>query len=419
MRIAVVNSHHTRVGGAEAYLDTVIPVLAAAGHQIAFFSELHSAPSLQRIRVPASAPVWCASEIGIPRALAALESWRPNVIYVNSMNDLAAAARIVECAPAVLFAHAYYGTCISGNKMFSAPRPRPCARRFGWRCFIQYYPHRCGGLNPLRMWDDYQKQSARLALLDRYAAILTASAHMRAEFVRQGLPPQRVHALRLPLAPARFPRPLDTETAQATPAKNRELRLLFVGRMTRLKGGPIMLDALALAAASLGRPLKATFVGDGPARMQWERKSRRVQAANTNLNLEFSGWLNSVSLDQLMRDSDLLVMPSTWPEPFGLVGPEAGLCGLPAAAFAVGGIPEWLSDGINGHLASGDPPSAAGLARAIIECVRDPAELARLSNGARELSNRFNLDAHVDALLAIFAAVIGVNADAAALAPTS
>jgi len=69
------------------------------------------------------------------------------------------------------------------------------------------------------------------------------------------------------------------------------------------------------------------------------------------------------------------------------------------------------------HLAPGDPPSAAGLARAIIECVSDPAELARLRNGARELLNRFNLGAHIDALLAIFEGVIGTNA--AAHAPAS
>ena len=417
MRIAVVNTHHVRVGGAETYLDTVISALDDAGHQIALLSELDSPPTLPPIRLPATAPAWCASEMGWLQTLAALKSWRPDIIYVHGMDDLPGAAGIVETAPAVLFAHGYYGTCISGNKMFFAPRPRPCARRFGSRCFVQYYPHRCGGLSPLRMWTDYQRQSARLALLGRYAAILTASAHMRTEFVRHGCAPQRVHALRLPLAPARSSRSAGSETAQATPAENRELRLLYVGRMTRLKGGPIMLDALALAAASLGRLLKVTFVGDGPERAQWERKSRRVQAANTNLNIEFRGLLNPASLDQLMRDSDLLVVPSTWPEPFGLVGPEAGLRDLPAAAFAVGGIPEWLSDGINGHLAPGDPPSAAGLARAIVECVRDPAELARLSNGARELSSRFSLDAHVDALLAIFEGAIGVNA--AGPAPTS
>ena len=109
-----------------------------------------------------------------------------------------------------------------------------------------------------------------------------------------------------------------------------------------------------------------------------------------------------------MLDSDLLVVPSTWPEPFGLVGPEAGLHGLPAAAFAVGGVPEWLSDGVNGHLAPGDPPSAAGLARAIVECLREPAELARLSRGAREMALRFELDAHLETLVRILGQAAGL-----------
>ena len=50
------------------------------------------------------------------------------------------------------------------------------------------------------------------------------------------------------------------------------------------------------------------------------------------------------------------MVPSIWPEPFGQVGPEAGLYGVPAAAFAVGGTPSWLTDGVNGRLAPGDPP---------------------------------------------------------------
>src|SRR6185437_5247050 len=212
MRIVIANAHHARIGGAETYLDTIIPALGAAGHQIAFFSELDAPPGVQQIRLPAGTPAWCASETGMSRAVAALESWRPDIIYVHGMHDLPAAARILEIAPAVLFAHGYYGTCISGKKMFSAPRVRPCARRFGWRCLIQYYPHRCGGLSPLRMWSDYQKQSARLELMGRYAAILTASAHMRAELMRHGLAPERIHAVRLPLAPDRFSRSVPTAT---------------------------------------------------------------------------------------------------------------------------------------------------------------------------------------------------------------
>ena len=52
-----------------------------------------------------------------------------------------------------------------------------------------------------------------------------------------------------------------------------------------------------------------------------------------------------------MKASRLLVVPSVWPEPFGSVGMAAARCGVPAAAFAVGGIPQWLHDGVNGHLA--------------------------------------------------------------------
>jgi glycosyltransferase involved in cell wall biosynthesis len=352
--------------------------------------------------------------MGTRQALAALEQWRPDVIYVHGMY-LQSAAPVVEIAPVVLFAHGYYGTCISGNKMFAAPRPRPCARRFGLRCFVHYYPHRCGGLNPMRMLLDYSSQAARLALMRRYAAILTTSDHMRAEFVRHGLSPERVHTLRPPLAPDRFFQPpAGAENARVPATADRELRLLFAGRMTGLKGGLIMIDALAPVASALKRPLRVTFVGDGPDRPRWEQRARRAQTASSNLQIEFTGWLDPSRLGQLMLDSDLLVVPSTWPEPFGLVGPEAGVHGLPAAAFAVGGIPEWLRDGVNGRLAPGDPPSAAGLAHAIVECVRDPAELARLKNGALEQARRYGLQAHIDALLAIFASVTGVKAAAMA-----
>src|ERR1700730_19355228 len=109
MRIAAVNWNRALVGGAETYLDAVLPALAAAGQQIAFFSELGSSPSAQRIRLPECAPAWCTSEMGLPQALAALESWRPDTIYVHAMDDLPTAARIVEIGAAQLLAPAYSG----------------------------------------------------------------------------------------------------------------------------------------------------------------------------------------------------------------------------------------------------------------------------------------------------------------------
>ena len=97
----------------------------------------------------------------------------------------------------------------------------------------------------------------------------------------------------------------------------------------------------------------------------------------------------------LLDEADLLVVPSVWPEPFGLVGPEAGLHGVPAAGFAVGGIPEWLQDGVNGCLAPGDPPTTAGLADAIVRCLADPDTHRRLRQEAVRCAQRFSMTRHL------------------------
>ena len=94
-------------------------------------------------------------------------------------------------------------------------------------------------------------------------------------------------------------------------------------------------------------------------------------------------------------------MPSLWPEPFGLVGLEAARHRLPVAAFAVGGIPDWLRPGVNGYLAPGDPPTARGLADAIIACLKDPETHARLRDGAGRVAAEFSLDRHMDALMRV------------------
>ena len=99
-----------------------------------------------------------------------------------------------------------------------------------------------------------------------------------------------------------------------------------------------------------------------------------------------------------MREADLLAVPSVWPEPFGLVGIEAGCVGLPAVAFAVGGIPDWLIPGKSGELAPGDPPTADGLALAIVRALADPTPLQRLRIGAWEVARTFRPGRHLDEL---------------------
>jgi glycosyltransferase involved in cell wall biosynthesis len=172
--------------------------------------------------------------------------------------------------------------------------------------------------------------------------------------------------------------------------------------MDHLKGGDMLIDALPLVGQTLKGTLHVTFAGDGPTRKAWERHAARVQALSPNLKINFTGWVSEGDRESLWENCDLLVVPSVWPEPFGLVGPEAGLHGIPIAAFSVGGIPDWLSDGVNGCLAPGDPPTFEGLATAILTCLLDSENYGRLRRGAMDMAQRFNVNNHLTRLLEVF-----------------
>jgi glycosyltransferase involved in cell wall biosynthesis len=429
MRIAVAYSYRTRIGGIETYLDTVMKGLAQSGHHLSYWYEVKSDSTSEQIELPDGVTAWCFEELGIERALDALREWRPDIIYVQGFLDQDLEQEVLKVAPAVIFAHGFYGTCISGSKTFTRPNPIPCNRRFGPMCLVNYHARGCGGLNPLTMFRDYARQSGRLRSLQTYRAIITASEFMRAEFIRNGVSAEKVYAVSLPLSPGNnktsvaarfqnggrrkslresgFARP--DECADSSEASTSEWRLLFLGRMTRLKGGEVLIDALTKVRAMLEKPVRVTFAGDGPERRAWKTKAERVQARDKELDISFPGWLSGEQLEATLHDSDLLVVPSLWPEPFGLVGPEAGLRMLPAAAFSVGGIPDWLSPGVNGFLAPGDPPSADGLAEAITKCLQDPTIHASLREGAFELAQRFSMRNHLEALLKVFANVTGCD----------
>lgn len=397
MNIAVVTWSPRRVGGVETYLAALPAALRAHGHDIGLWHEIDGPGHRTPIAWDAG-PVWSAATLGHDAAVSALHSWRPDVIYAHGLDHPALEQRVMAVAPAVFFAHNYYGTCISGAKSFKAPVPRPCNRRFGAACFLHYYPHRCGGLSPVTMVREYGHQARRLATLAHYRVIATASEHMRREFLTHGL--ADVRTLGLPTPPA------TASAASIAPAPpGQPVRIVFAGRMEPAKGGAMLLAALPAVRRLVNRRVELTLMGDGTSRQEWERLATAVTAADPGITIRFTGWASDAERAAHFAASDVLALPSVWPEPFGLVGLEAAAHGVPSAAFAVGGIPEWLTDGANGHLAAGDPPQAAGLADAIARCVADPKHHAELRRGAIAATARFGLDDHVSRLLQVLTSV--------------
>jgi len=395
MRLAIINHSGNRIGGTEVYIESVVPELAARGLTIKCVFE-NRYPGASALNFSSSTEIGVAS--GLPSDLSHLVSWKPDILFIHGLLNTYWEERLVRGFRVVYFAHNYYGTCISGRKAVGLLHPTPCTRRFGPECLLHYYPLRCGGLSPFTMWRDFAAQSRRLANLRRCGAVITASSHMRREYLRNGLREANVHCVPLPVRPEAL---CENQREPKGPH-----RLLFVGRMVATKGGETLIDALPLAAQRLDSPLRLTFVGDGPERSRWEVKARAVELNHSGIAIEFLPWVTPQELSAIYAQSHVVVIPSLWPEPFGLVGLECAARGIPAAAFAVGGIPEWLLDGVNGHLAIGRSHAPSDLASAIASVLSDPNHYHSLSDNARRIAANFSLTRHVTSLLQVFDTIV-------------
>jgi len=84
---------------------------------------------------------------------------------------------------------------------------------------------------------------------------------------------------------------------------------------------------------------------------------------------------------------------------------EAMACGTPVVAFAVGGIPDVVKDGVNGRLVT--PFDTAALARAVLDTVADPATVAAFGAAARRrIEEGFTLDHQATRYEALFQAML-------------
>lgn len=399
MRLLLVNELAGCVGGAEVHLRQLIPGLRERGHEVAF---LHGQPAPDgpaRI-APEDVPAWCTSTAGAAAVLAGVDAWGPDLVYAHRLINPAVLGPLLRRRPSVFFLHGYFGVCISGARCLKAPRPRPCARKFGWGCLGWYFPRRCGGWNPWTMWRDFRRERRQQVFLRRFDLLLTHSEHVRDEYIRHGQGSARTRCVPFFVAGE----PLGGAARTGTGTGTGPLRLLFVGRFDVLKGGALLLEALPAIARITGRPVTLVMAGDGPERGRWERMAGSA-SAGTGVRVEFPGWLTGPGKAAAMASAHLLVVPSVWPEPFGMTGLESGFHGVPAVAFDVGGVRAWLRPGVNGRLAPGAPPSAVGLAEAVAGAVADPAGYESLGAGARRVAGEFTRERHLAALEREFAEV--------------
>jgi glycosyltransferase involved in cell wall biosynthesis len=163
--------------------------------------------------------------------------------------------------------------------------------------------------------------------------------------------------------------PYDAATFRPMPGVKRDAELVFVGRLVLNKGVHIVLEALALLK-SRGKYYRLTVVGQGP-----EEEALRWLANELHLvdQVSFVGIQTGVELATILNAHQMLIVPSLWDEPFGVVALEGCACGCVVVGSDRGGLPDAIGPcGVT--FPNGD---SRALADQIDQLLSEPSLLAR------------------------------------------
>jgi glycosyltransferase involved in cell wall biosynthesis len=373
-----------RVGGAESYLERILPELGNRGISITVIARCVNDTAFG---IPVREVQW-SEENEPPNPGAAenlariLAELAPDAVMLSSVFD-EAVIRVARRAPRLvvkIYDHRLF--CPNGDRRFPQFAGN-CRLPMGTACAANALLHGCMNGPRLRSLSRLRARRRLKEAALAADAFVVGSTFMRAECVQNGVDPSRLIVARPPLAAEDFaPSP-----APMPPV----LRVLFAGRILPQKGLQSLVRAIARIPQAR-RPVLAVAGATTP-----ELVTSHALAARLRVELEHLGRLDPPALRAAIDAATVVAMPSLWDEPYGLFGAEAQARGRPAVAYDVGGIREWLgAAGI--AVRAGDE---AALASAI-EDVTARDRWMQYSARAFELARAYQPDVHLAKLTEAF-----------------
>ena len=158
-----------------------------------------------------------------------------------------------------------------------------------------------------------------------------------------------------------------------------EVVVAFLGQIREIKG---VADFIAMARRIADPNARFLIAGEcrDPEKFPGSYSEQDLEnLAGGDSRIRYIGYVKDV--ENVYHTADVVVVPSRWQEPLGLINLEAGACRKPVVATRVGGIPEVVQDGVNGYLV--EPGDVDALTERVSELIADPSLRTRMGEAGR------------------------------------
>lgn len=177
--------------------------------------------------------------------------------------------------------------------------------------------------------------------------------------------------------------------------REKNLRILYLGRLHRQKGIFVLLDAMQKVLDE-HPTCSLDIAGSGPAQDDIER---RISEMPHRENIRLLGQVDREDVPRLFSTCALLCLPSLG-EPFGLTALEAMASGKPIVGTDAGGLAHIIPDEGGRKVPPGDPDA---LAEALIDLLSSPERRQTMGEANRSLAmQRYSWDSVIDRLETIY-----------------
>ncbi len=399
MRIAQVSYHTNPVaplggrhtGGMNIYVSELAREFARRGHHVDIFTRLDGerpevtslAPNLRLVQLAAGPPAPLEKELLTPFVSAFAAEMARFAANEGERYDLV---------------HSHYWQGIAAGEPFARAQGAPHLVMF----------HTLGEVkNRARVSEEEPRERIRRErdLAASADAIISACAHEHDLLARYyDADPARMVSIPCGIDTDLF-RPRDRDECRRALDIDRDRPvLLWVGRLEKLKGVDILIDAVA----QLDEPdvLLLVVGGDEHGRELRAELEEQAQEAGLGGNVRFTGAVPHEELPAWYSAADVCVVPSYY-ESFGLVAVEAMACGTPVVASRVGGLVSTVTDGVNGYLIPWRCPEP--FAEKLEVLIRNPELRANFAQSASESVQRFRWDEIARRMEALYEDVIAAR----------